>query len=67
MRVGDLVELVNKQYNIFEDVRTRDIGIVCFTGSDRKGHYISVYYATPDLWRWHTENELRLLQRVNIS
>ena len=66
MKVGDLVELVVKQYDIFDTKKNREIGIVCYTGSDRKGHWISVYYATSDSWRWHKGNELEILQRADI-
>ena len=65
MKAGDLVEFINKQYDIFEFEKRRNIGIVCRIGSDKKGHYISVYYANEDVWRWHKEDELRILQRVN--
>ena len=64
MKAGDLVEFIYKQYVIFEFVKRRNIGLVCRVGSDKKGHYISVYYANEGVWRWHMENELRVLQRV---
>ena len=66
MKVGDLVKLRNKQYSIFENKKENDIGLVCYTGSDRKGHYISVYYASLEVWRWHTVNELKIIQRVDM-
>tara|TARA_R100000008_G_C3565123_1_gene158664 strand:+ start:713 stop:913 length:201 start_codon:yes stop_codon:yes gene_type:complete len=66
MKVGDLVARFDKQYNIFDN-NEKDIGIICYAGSDKKGHYISVYYAATDQWRWHTKGELKILQKGNIS